>query len=80
MPRHESITETFIAELETGFMEQAKRVNAAQGWQETQRAMINGTYPYVEALKRADAGWSKDEIEQELAKKVQAHQKWGGLE
>jgi len=67
MARHESITEVFIAALNAGFEREAEAVKAAPNWPETQKRLITGTYPYLVALKRAEEGWSRGEIERELS-------------
>jgi len=67
MPRHESVTDQYVAELQAGFLAEAERVKAAHDWPETQRRMIGGTYPYLAATRRVNEGWARDEIANELA-------------
>lgn len=67
MPRHESVTDEFIADLQAGFLAEAERVKAAPTWDETQKRMVAGTYPYTVALNRVKEGWTQDQIKQELA-------------
>ena len=67
MSRHKSITDEYVAELETGFKSEVVRVQAAPDWPETQKRMVTGTYAYLTALNRVKEGWSRDEIAHELA-------------
>ncbi|HKE26140.1 MAG TPA: hypothetical protein VKB88_27475 [Bryobacteraceae bacterium] len=66
MPRHESVTDEFVADLNRGFLAEAEQVQAAPDWDETQRRMIGGTYPYLAAKKRVDEGWPMEEIKREI--------------
>jgi hypothetical protein len=66
MPRHESVTDEFIAELKSGFEREAGRVKAAPNWPETQKRIVTGTNAYQVALGRVDEGWTREEIEDEL--------------
>lgn len=66
MARHESITDSYVAELEAGFLTQAAHVKAAPDWAETQRRIVTGTYPYLVALGRVKEGWTQEEIDREL--------------
>jgi hypothetical protein len=66
MERHESVSEEYIAELEAAFLAKAHWVKSAPDWDETQRRMQSGTYPFVVALKRAEEGWDRSRIESEL--------------
>ena len=66
MVRHESVTDDYVAELEAGFLEQAGRVKTALDWDQTQRQIVTGTYPYLVALGRVKEGWTHEEIEREL--------------
>jgi hypothetical protein len=66
MPRHESVTDEFVDELQASFLTHAERVKAAPDWPETQKRMNTGTYPFLLAQKRVDQGWTRDEITREL--------------
>ena len=66
MPRHESVTDEYIAELKTGLQTEEERVKTAPNWQETQKAIVTGTNAYRIALERVEEGWSREEIETEL--------------
>jgi hypothetical protein len=66
MPRHKSVTDEYIEELKTGFNAAAERVKTAPNWPETQKRMITGTYAYQAALGRAEQGWTREQIEEEL--------------
>jgi hypothetical protein len=67
MGRDKSITEDFIADLNAGFQKEAERVRAAPTWPETQKRIVTGTQPYLSALARAEEGWTREDIERELA-------------
>jgi hypothetical protein len=67
MPRHESVTDDYVAELRAGFLAEAERVKAAPDWDETRKRMVTGTYPYLVATSRVDEGWTREEIARELA-------------
>jgi hypothetical protein len=66
MPRHESITDEYLAQLNAGFLEAAKRVKTASGWPETQKRIVFGTYGHLTALNRVEEGWTREAIEDEL--------------
>jgi hypothetical protein len=66
MPRDESVTDEYIAELRAGFLARAEWVKAAPDWPETQRRMIAGTYPYLTAAGRVNEGWTHEKIAREL--------------
>ena len=66
MPKHESVTDNYVAELEAGFLAEAKHVKAAADWAETQKRTVTGTYPYLVALGRVKEGWSREDIDREL--------------
>jgi hypothetical protein len=66
MPRHESVTDDYVAELESGFLAEAERVKAAPDWGETQKRIVTGTYAYRVALDRVKEGWNREDIDREL--------------
>ena len=66
MPRHESVTDDYVAELHAGFSAESERVKTATDWAETQKRMVTGTYPYRLALERVEEGWNREEIDREL--------------
>jgi hypothetical protein len=66
MPRHESVTDEYIAELNVGLLEEVERVRSAFNWKETQKRMVTGTYALQISLNRVEQGWSRDEISREL--------------
>jgi hypothetical protein len=66
MPRHESVSDEYVAELRAGFLAEAEWVRSASDWPETQRRMVMGTYPYLVALGRVDERWSREQISREL--------------
>jgi hypothetical protein len=66
MPRHESVTDEYIEELNAGLKAEIERVQAASDFAETQKRMITGTNAYRTALDRVEEGWSREEIAQEL--------------
>jgi hypothetical protein len=70
MPRHESVTEEYVAELRAGFLAEAERVEVAPDWYETQKRTAAGTYPYLVAQSRINEGWIRDEIARELEIRV----------
>ena len=70
MPRHESVTDEYVAELQAGFLAEAERVKAAPDWPETQRRTIGGTHPYLVATGRVNEGWTQAEIASELATRL----------
>lgn len=70
MPRHESVTDDYIAELKAGFESRADRVRTAPDWPETQKRMITGTYPYKIALERVNDGWTRQDIQNELGARI----------
>ena len=65
MPRNESVTDEYVAKLQTGFLAQAERVKAAGSWGET-RTDAHLTYPYSIAVGHVDAGWTQEEIARSL--------------
>ncbi len=67
MGHDKSITDEFIAELNEGFQKEAERVKAAPTWPETQKRIVTGTHAYLTALARMEEGWSREDIERELA-------------
>jgi hypothetical protein len=66
MPRHESVTDGYVAQLQAGFLAEAERVKAASGWPKTHKRMSAGAYAYLVAQSRVDEGWTRDRIAQEL--------------
>jgi hypothetical protein len=70
MPRHESVTDEYVAELQAGFVAEAGRVKAAPDWSETQRRMIGGTHPFLVATGRVNEGWTREEIANELTTRL----------
>lgn len=66
MPRHESVTDEYIAEVCVGLLEEIERVRSAFDWKETQKRMVTGTYALQISLNRVEQGWSRDEISREL--------------
>jgi hypothetical protein len=58
MPRHASVTDEYVAELEAGFLAEAERVKAAPDWPETQKRIVTGTYAYLIAAGRVKEGWT----------------------
>jgi len=66
MPRHESVTDEYIEELKASLKAEAERVRTAPDWPETQKRMVTGLNAYQTALDRAEQGWSRAEIENEL--------------
>jgi hypothetical protein len=66
MPRHESVTDEYVAELKAKFYDEAERVKTAPDWPETQKRIVTGTHPYLVAMGRVDQGWSREEIATEL--------------
>jgi hypothetical protein len=70
MTFHETVTQEYATELHNRFLTQAEWAKAAPDWRETQRRIIGGVRPYVVAIERADAGWTKEEIERELSVRV----------
>lgn len=66
MPRHESVTDSFVDDLKAEWRREAERVKTAPSWPETQKAMFAGTYAFQVALGRVDEGWSREEIKSEL--------------
>jgi hypothetical protein len=63
---HESVTDDYVAELESGFLAEAERVKAAPDWAETQKRIVTGTHAYLVALGRVKEGWSREDIDREL--------------
>jgi hypothetical protein len=72
MPRHESVTDEYVAELRAGLLVRADRVKAAPDWSETQRLLVTYTDPSIVAQGRVDQGWTREEIAQELAVRITA--------
>jgi len=66
MPRHESVIDEYIEELKASLKAEAERVRTAPDWPETQKRMVTGLNAYQTALDRAEQGWSRAEIENEL--------------
>jgi ribosome-binding protein aMBF1 (putative translation factor) len=66
MPRHESVTNEYVAELKAKYNDEVERVKIASDWPETQKRTVTGTHPYLVALDRVDQGWSREEIATEL--------------
>ena len=66
MPRHESISDEYVAELRGGFLSEAEWVKEAPDWPETQGRMFTGTYPYLVAISRVEEGWPREQIDREL--------------
>jgi hypothetical protein len=66
MPRHESVTDEYVAELQAGFLAEAERVKAAPDWPETRKRMVTGTYAYLVAIRCADEGWTRERIALDL--------------
>jgi hypothetical protein len=67
MPRHESVTDEYVADLNAKLQEAFDRVSKAPNWPETQKRMVTGSYAYLVAIDRVDYGWSREEIESELS-------------
>jgi hypothetical protein len=72
MPRDESVTDEYVAELRAGFLAGAERIKDAPDWPETQRLMVTYTYPYLVAQGRVDQGWTREQIAGELAVRITA--------
>jgi hypothetical protein len=70
MPRHESVTDEYVAGWQAKFFAEADRVKAAPNWPETQKLMVTFTYPYSVAINRVDGGWTQEEIARELAVRI----------
>jgi ribosome-binding protein aMBF1 (putative translation factor) len=70
MPRDESVSDEYVAELQAKFLVEAERVKAARDWAETQKQMVAGTYPYLIAQSRVNEGWTQEEIARELAVRI----------
>jgi hypothetical protein len=66
-PRHESITDKFVAKLRAGFLAGAEQVKATPDWPTAQKRMTTITYPYLVAIGRVNDGWTIEEITVELA-------------
>lgn len=66
MPRHESITEVYVAQLNADFHAAAERVKSAPNWPETQKRIVFGTQALLVALNRVEEGWTREEIQTEL--------------
>ena len=66
MPRHGSLTDRYIAQLNLRFHLASRWVSAAPDWPETKNRMAMGTYPPLVALDRVGQGWAQEEIESEL--------------
>jgi hypothetical protein len=67
MPRHESVTDEYVARLDASFLAAAEWVRSAPDWPETQRRMQGGTYTYIVAMQRVEMEWSATQIENELS-------------
>jgi hypothetical protein len=67
MPRDESVTDDYLADLRAKFLAAAERVKAAPDWDETRKRMVTWTYPYLVAIGRVEEGWALDDIAGELA-------------
>ena len=70
MPRDESVTDDYLADLRTRFLAEAERVKATPDWDETRKRMVTWTYPYLVAIGRVDEGWTQEEIARELAVRI----------
>jgi hypothetical protein len=70
MPRHESVTDEYVAELQAGFLAEAELVKAAPDWSATQRRTVGGTHPYLVAAARVNEGWTRDDIANELTTRL----------
>jgi hypothetical protein len=70
MPRHDTVTDEFVADLQAGFLEEAERVQNASTWPETQKRIVTGTYAFLTAMGRVEQGWTKEEITQELGSRT----------
>jgi hypothetical protein len=73
MPRHATVTEEYIAMLTRGFDAALDRTIAAPAYSEEGDREEHSCCFYATALERAEAGWSKEEIECELCPAVVAH-------
>jgi hypothetical protein len=59
MPRHETVTDEYVDELEAGLRAPAAAPN--------RQGLVNtGAYPYLVALRHVDQGWTRDEIAKDL--------------
>ncbi len=67
MIRDRSITDEYASQLEADFLVAAERVRLASDWPTTQRLMNGGTYPLITARHRVDQGWSREQIDNEIA-------------
>ena len=66
MPRQESVTDDYFAELQAGFLAEAERVKAAPDWDETRKRMVTLTYAYLVSIRCADEGWARERIALDL--------------
>jgi hypothetical protein len=67
MPRHESVTDEYVADLKAKLQEAFHRVKTAPNWPGTQKQMVAGSHAYLTALNSVEAGWSHDQIALDLA-------------